>query len=43
MSVGVCLLRLVGDETTAATSIANRVIDRTPTMVLVGLDVGKFR
>ena len=29
------LLRLVGDEVTAATSIPKRVIDRTPTMVLV--------
>lgn len=33
-SVGVCLLMLVGDEVTAAASIANSEIDRTPTMVL---------
>lgn len=41
MSVGVCLLRLVGDETTAAASIANSVIDRTPTMVFVNWILGK--
>lgn len=35
VSVGVCLLMLVGDEVTAVASIATSVIDRTPTMVYV--------